>query len=59
MFALTETVQYDLRKNVLSRLEFRWDHAGDGSKAFGENDAAGNPTLKNSYEIIANIIYKF
>jgi len=30
VFALTGTVQYDLWKNVLSRLELRWDHqAGD------------------------------
>ena len=26
VLALTGTVQYDLWKNVLSRLEFRWDH---------------------------------
>ena len=31
IFALTGTLQYDLWKNVLSRLEVRWDHqAGDG-----------------------------
>jgi hypothetical protein len=45
VFALTETVQYDLWKNVLSRLELRWDHqagnnvtgllAGTGATAGG------------------------
>jgi len=59
VFALTETIQYDLWKNVLSRVEFRWDHSGDGSPAYGNNNANGTPTLKNSYELIANIIYKF
>jgi len=33
--SLTGTVQYDLWKNVLSRLEVRWDHAADGSRPFG------------------------
>ncbi|HYG35533.1 MAG TPA: outer membrane beta-barrel protein, partial [Clostridia bacterium] len=28
--AATATLQYDLWKNVLSRLEFRWDHAASG-----------------------------
>ena len=31
MGAVTATVQYDLWKNVLSRVEFRWDHALDGT----------------------------
>src|SRR6185503_353441 len=35
VFEYTGTVQYDLWKNVLSRLEVRWDHAADGSQAFG------------------------
>src|SRR5664279_2600366 len=30
-FALTESVQYDLWKNVLTRAEFRWDHACNGT----------------------------
>lgn len=31
LFALTGTVQYDLWRNVISRVEVRWDHqAGDG-----------------------------
>jgi len=58
----TETVQYDLWKNVVSRLEFRWDHAADGANAFGGSSAAAlaaNKGLKNSEEIIASLVYKF
>ena len=51
----TLTVQYDLWKNVLSRVEARWDHqAGDAFAGLG-----GAGTLRNSYELLANIIYKF
>lgn len=66
-FALTGTVQYDLWKNVMSRLEFRWDHAIDSTDSFGGTspvvqDQSGHivtGTLKNSYILLANIIYKF
>jgi hypothetical protein len=64
VFATTGTVQYDLWKNVLSRLEFRWDHAADGSEAYGGTPVAGSTgpvpaTKKNSYILLANISYKF
>jgi hypothetical protein len=58
VFALTGTVQYDLWKNVLSRLEIRWDHSADGSLAYG-GTVPGTPNKKNAYEIIANVAYKF
>lgn len=57
IFALTGTVQYDLWRNVLSRLELRWDHAASGSDAFG--GAPANPSRKNEYLLAANLIYKF
>ena len=50
--AITGTVQYDLWKNVLSRLEFRWDHDADNSDAFGNG-------VDNVFLLAANIIYKF
>ena len=57
----TLTAQYDLWKNVISRLEVRWDHQADGGPlAYG--GAAAFPFAadrKNAYEVIANIIYKF
>lgn len=58
VLSLTGTLQYDLWKNVVSRLEFRWDHSADGSLAYG-GTVPGAATRKNAYEIIANIIYKF
>ena len=53
--ALTATLQYNLWKNVLSRLEFRWDHqAGDGEMlGYGRGDK------RNSVLVAANLIYNF
>ena len=65
VFALTGTVQYDLWKNVLSRLEVRWDHAADGSDPYGGSDpfdpdlGTGGGGKKNSFIVVANLIYKF
>ena len=59
------TVQYDLWKNVLARGEIRWDHqagqlgAGFNGPAYGGTSASGSGTLYNSYEMLANIVYKF
>jgi len=64
--AFTATAQYDLWKNVISRLEARWDHQADGTgRAYGTASSTGffnNPdgaSRRNAYELIANIIYKF
>jgi len=57
IFATTATVQYDLWKNVLTRLEFRWDHLEHGN-GFG-GTAAGVPTANNAFILAANVIYKF
>jgi hypothetical protein len=48
---VTETVTYQLWKNVVSRLEFRWDHASDA-------DAYGSG-LDNAFLLAANFVYKF
>jgi hypothetical protein len=56
--ALTSTVQYDLWKNVISRLEFRWDRSVNGDSMF-QGNTAGDPTRKNAFLLAANIIYKF
>jgi len=58
IFALTGTVQYDLWKNVLSRIELRWDHVEHGT-AFGSADAVGTPQAENAFMLAGNIIYKF
>jgi hypothetical protein len=66
VFALTGTLQYDLWKNVLSRLEVRWDHlSGDGSQTgYGGTPAGGGGggttgDKRNNVLVAANIIYKF
>ena len=66
VLALTGTVQYDLWKNVLTRVEARWDHALDGTDAFGDTQAARfqgghivTGTAQNAFTLAANVIYKF
>lgn len=61
VLALTATVQYDLWKNVISRLEFRWDHSLNGNHLFGgdTDDGNGDAHLKNAWMLAANVIYKF
>lgn len=60
VLSLTGTVQYDLWKNVLSRIEFRWDHAANGADSFGGTvEGGGAPTLRNAYTVMANVIYNF
>jgi len=55
--AVTATLQYDLWRNVLSRIEFRWDHATDGSEPYGGTDTAGGKD--DSLILLANIAYRF
>jgi hypothetical protein len=69
--ALTGTIQYDLWKNVLSRLEIRWDHlAGDGDMtgyggelgtvaSGGTGGAPAGDGKRNNVMIVGNIIFKF
>lgn len=50
VFAITETVQYDLWQNVLSRLEIRWDH---------QAGTLGNSTInpsQNAYGGVASYL---
>jgi hypothetical protein len=57
--ATTATVRYDLWKNVLSRIEFRWDYSASGQPAYGGTNLGGVPTQKNSFILLANVVYKF
>jgi len=59
VLALTATAQYDLWKNVISRLELRWDHSLSGQETWGGKTAADAPSLKNAWMLAANVIYKF
>lgn len=53
--ALTGTLQYDLWKNVITRAEFRWDHALNGSGPWGTTPTS----LDNAFLLALNIIYRF
>lgn len=56
--ALTETVQYDLWKNVITRAEFRWDHALDASGPY-MTATPGPAGRDNAFLLALNVIYKF
>jgi hypothetical protein len=61
---LTLTAQYDLWKNVMSRLEVRWDHALAGAGVWGGSTVNGPGstipgTEDNAVLVAANLIYKF
>jgi hypothetical protein len=63
-FEVTQSVQYDLWKNVLARIEFRWDHAEHGNAYGGVVPSAANATpaaaaANNAFMLAANLIYKF
>ena len=53
----TVTAQYDLWKNVLSRVEARWDRSVGGGPLFG--GTTGTPDQRNAFILAANVIYKF
>jgi hypothetical protein len=60
LFALTTSVDYSLWENVISRVEFRWDHEMTGQNQNGAN--LGGPfgyDDNNNFVLALNIIYKF
>jgi len=60
VLGVTATAQYDLWKNVISRLELRWDHSLNGQETWGSVNAdTGEGSLRNQWMLAANIIYKF
>jgi hypothetical protein len=60
VWAATATAQYDLWKNVLSRLEFRWDYAGRGGPGYGGTPGTDDaPSRHNSFILLADFAYKF
>jgi hypothetical protein len=52
IYAVTTTAQYDLWQNVLTRVEFRWDHVEHGT-------LFGNGNQENAVMLAANVIYRF
>jgi hypothetical protein len=68
VLSLTGTVQYDLWKNVISRLEVRWDNSLGGNNLFGGGApalvgglpvGAVAPNAQNAWLLALNVIYKF
>jgi hypothetical protein len=61
IYAATLTAQYDLWKNVLSRVELRWDHAEHGNLFGGTTPGfgLGGANANNAFLLAANVIYKF
>jgi hypothetical protein len=67
VLAVTATAQYDLWKNVISRLELRLDHSlsdnnlfgGDPNAAGGAANPASFANAQNAWILAANVIYKF
>jgi hypothetical protein len=56
---LTLTTQYNLWANVLSRVEFRWDHVEHG-KAFDQTGhLTFTPNKANAFMLAFNVIYQF
>ena len=55
---VTQTIQYDLWKNVIARGEFRWDHAASDSAPFS-GETPGTGARDNAFLFAANIIFKF
>jgi hypothetical protein len=57
---VTATVQYQLWANVLSRVEFRWDHYGVDAFGYSQGKAATGSIMKQNDLLLAlNLIYQF
>jgi hypothetical protein len=60
---ITLTAQYNLWANVISRVEFRWDHADTGRAFNGSANVppvvTGAPSNSDSFLLAANLIYTF
>jgi len=59
-FGLTATLDYALWANVISRVEFRWDHdAAGGANVINTGNSDGTGAFKNVTSVAVNLIYKF
>ena len=60
MDEVTATAQYKIWDNVLSRVEFRWDHVEHGT-AFDNSayDMSGTSIHDNAFMVALNLIYQF
>jgi hypothetical protein len=59
LLGVTATVDYSLWANVLTRLEFRWDHDLTGDGIFNDYDPGVHEGTENAFQLALNVIYKF
>jgi hypothetical protein len=58
-YELTATIEYDMWANMVSRLEFRWDHVQHGV-AYNNGSGDGvTPSDANAFLLALNLVYKF
>jgi len=55
---ITATAQYQMWANVISRVEFRWDHVEHGN-FFGADSTTGAAFRANDFLLALNVIYQF
>jgi hypothetical protein len=56
---VTLTTQYNLWANVLSRVEFRWDHVEHGQAFDQTGHTTFTPNKSNAFMLAFNLIYQF
>jgi hypothetical protein len=56
---VTLTTQYNLWANVLSRVEFRWDHVEHGQSFDQTGHTVFTPNKANAFMLAFNVIYQF
>ncbi len=59
LFGLTGTIDYSLWKNVISRLEARWDHSLNGDRPYNVPSGEDPVKEKNMFTLALNVIYSF
>ncbi len=61
LLGVTATLQYKLWKDVISRLEFIWDHQAGAAQmnGFGGEAPSTGGSQRNRYTVALNVIYRF
>jgi len=59
LIGVTATLDYSLWANVLTRLEFRWDHDCNGNGIFNDYIPGVSKGTDDAFQLALNVIYKF
>lgn len=59
LIGVTATLDYSLWANVITRLEFRWDHDCNGDGIFNDYYAGVRKGTDDAFQLALNVIYKF